>query len=344
MNLKKSLAIAAVVSLIVMAGWEWYARSQGYIAVIDDNKALWACNYAKARQAGKSDLLAIGSSRIHFDIQLDEWEAKTGTRPFMLASDGTSPTPVFKDLVENTTFNGTILIGVAPGLFFSEPLPNKFAWRRAKVRVDHFYKRTLADRANHSISLPLERTFAFLNASEEEWSDDIDLKSMLKRVEIGNRLDNNDLPFRNFGYVDGERNCRMFQKVVDDTAFANSIIRVWASHRGGPDTCYKDTVISLYANLVNRFEARGGKVIFLRCPVSGSNRERERKGFPRGQYWDQLLLETGCQGFHFEDYETLKDFTCPEESHLSYPGAQEFTKRLAEIMLTEGVISSKKSE
>ena len=36
----------------------------------------------------------------------------------MLSNDGTTPAPVFKDLVENTDYAGTILIGVSPDLFF----------------------------------------------------------------------------------------------------------------------------------------------------------------------------------------------------------------------------------
>ena len=46
--------------------------------------------------------------------------------------------------------------------------------------------------------------------------------------------------------------------------------------------------------------------------------------------------------YHFEDYEKLKNFDCPEWSHLSASDAAIFTTELAKIMQNDGALSNQK--
>jgi len=80
---------------------------------------------------------------------------------------------------------------------------------------------------------------------------------------------------------------------------------------------------------VEKLRARGGKIVFVRLPVSGGLKQLEDKITPRNQTWDPLLKLTNAPGIHFEDYPELATFTCPEWSHLSAGDSVEFTKRLA---------------
>ena len=105
----------------------------------------------------------LSESTITFDIQLDEWEKETGKRPIQLACVGSSPLPVFHDLVENTNFKGTILVGVTPGLFFSTTFPQARPWEWPQSRVDYYHRRTYAQRANHILSIPLQEFTCFGN-------------------------------------------------------------------------------------------------------------------------------------------------------------------------------------
>lgn len=336
------MGIAILLGIAILAVWEFYVRSQGYVSELDDNKALWAIQRAKVDKLSSEDVVLLGSSRVHYDIQLDEWEEETGVRPIMLASDGTTPTPIFKEIVEETDFKGTVIIGVAPGLFFSPP-GKGFMWDRPTKRLRHYYEQTYAQRANHYLSVPLERTFAFLNASEEEWADDIDLKTLVNSISIGNRLPEGRPPFNNFGFVDGDRNVTMFEKVKTDTAFANTVIKVWGyGWERRPDPIL-DPVVSYYKPLLATFKERGGNVIFVRCPSSGGNREREHKKIPRAENWDAFLAQTGEKGYHFEDYDTLRHFICPEESHLDSPDARIFTKEFVKILIEDKQITNRKA-
>lgn len=342
MNLKQTFLIAITLSFIALGSWEYHVRSEGYIAVIDDNKALWAENFSKVKKTSKNDVVFLGSSRVHFDIQLDDWEAETGVRPIMLANDGTTPTPVFLEIVNNTNFNGTIVVGITPPLFFTPNLPQLPFWERASVRIEHYHNGTYAEYLNYKISIPLENTFAFLNSAEEDWNDDIDLKTMLAQIKIGNRAANPMPPFYNFAKTDMNRNITMFEKTKQDTAFANTIKKVWYFYGSGAPPAVKEPMIELYNEMIPKFEARGGKVIFLRCPSSGGFRYGENKGIPRADFYDEFIKQTNSVGYHFEDYPELNKYICPEDSHLYTPDAKQFTTDLAKIMMNDGVITNSK--
>ena len=72
MNLKKSLIIAVTLSIVSLTAWELYWRSQGFRTDLDDNEALWAVQRERVEKATDKDILLMGSSRVLFDIQLDQ--------------------------------------------------------------------------------------------------------------------------------------------------------------------------------------------------------------------------------------------------------------------------------
>ena len=81
MQLKQSLIIAFTLFVLSISAWELYWRSQGKTANLDDNKDLWAVQRAKVDKATDKGVILTGSSRVLFDIQLNDWENETGIRP-----------------------------------------------------------------------------------------------------------------------------------------------------------------------------------------------------------------------------------------------------------------------
>jgi hypothetical protein len=82
------------------------------------------------------------------------------------------------------------------------------------------------------------------------------------------------------------------------------------------------------AKHVARIQARGGKVVFLRLPVTGPLAEREEQLAPRAATWDRLVRENKVPAIHFADHPELRAFDCPEWSHLSAEDSVEFTRHL----------------
>jgi hypothetical protein len=346
MKLKQTLILTVILSLISITVWELYWRSEGFTPGLEDDKHLWAKTRHKVEKATENDIVIIGSSRVLFDLQLDVWEQQTGIKPIQLSSVGTTPLPALKDIVENTDFAGTLIVGVTPGLFFSTTYPLAPPWQRMQNRVDFYHNRTYANQLNHFVAIPLENTFTFLAHGEEEWVDDLNLKNFISKVKIGQRLNAKQRPpFRRFSDITIDRNTRMKEKTVTDTAFANSIKTIWKFfifESGAPPPDKEKTTL-FFLEYAEKFTARGGNIILLRCPSDGFLRTLESKGLPRATFWDSLVLISNLNAYHFEDYEELTGFSLPEWSHLSGPDADVFTKRLVNILLEDNAIPTQKT-
>ena len=341
MNLKKSLLLALVFGIAALGAWEFYWRGQGYGPGLEDNKALWAVQRSRANYATENDVILLGDSRMLFDIQLDAFEKETGVRPIQLASAGTTPLPAFHDIVENTDFKGTVLISVHPIIFFFPTEETDFLWRRIKARIDHYQDRTYAQRLNHILDIPLQYAFTFLRADDEDWTDDLDLKTLLSNVRVGTRALSPYPPFYRFQDIALDRNVTMFDKVVQDTAFANSIIKAWTFE--GPEPMPapdKEGTMAFFLADLDKFRERGGKVVLIRFPSIGGLLGFEKEMFSRENFYEVIVEKAGVPSYHFEDYEALNQFYCPEWSHLSAADASTFTTELARILKKDKVINN----
>ncbi len=344
MHLKKSLLIAIALGIAAITAWELYWRSKGYQPGLEETKDLWAVQREKVENSGKKDVLLLGDSRLLFDIQLNDWERETGTRPIQLATPGTTPLPAFHDIVKNTDYSGNIVISVTPIVFFSTTNPHAEFWHRIQSRVDYYKKRTLANQLNHFLDIPLQQNLAFLANDEELWADDLDLKTLLRNIQVGDRLEGMKMPpFYRFQEIEIDRNLKMTERTATDTSFANTVKNVWGFYgqqaASGPPPD-KESVLSFFLSDLSEFKSRGGNVILVRCPSSGLLREVESKMMPRTEFYDILVEAADVPAYHFEDYEQLNQFYCPEWSHLSAQDASTFSTELARILIKDQVINN----
>ncbi len=345
MQLKTSLLLAFVLALLALVSWEVYLRSQGRVPDLSDDKNLWARERAKVDQLGREDVILTGSSRVLFDVQIYEWEKLTGRQPLQLASPGSSPLPIFRDLVRNTDFTGTIVVGVTEGLFFSTTFPEARPWSRPQTKVDHYRDRTYAQRLNFALSLPFQNNLALVSINEEEWSDDTNLKALLGRIQIGNRTGEEPFPpFNNFACADNNRNTRMSARTVNDTAFAGTVQRVWLAMGRSRRDPEKEATMAYFLEDAQKFKARGGNLILVRCPSSGMLAAGEAMGFPREAFWDELVSQSGARAYHYKDYDALSHFECPEWSHLSGPDADVFTREWVSILQQDNALITAKAQ
>lgn len=319
--------------LVVTFAWELRVRAWGYAPTLNDTSDLWA----ERRAAVKPDsLVVIGDSRALFDTDLDEIEKGLGQRPIQLALVGSCAFPVLDDLANDPSFHGTVICSLLPAIFFapygSPPVENSLkALRR-------FHTQTVAQRASHLLSIPLEENVAFLK------QDDLTLAMLLQQLPIPNRegaLVPPVLP-PYFSTLDRERRTRMFAGAEKSGPLQTRIQTGWIplfTPPPPPTFVPRDTFMAAMGEAmkkrfgdivgaVAKIHARGGKVVFVRYPFNGPLKELEDKLTPRAQIWDPLTKAAQAPGIYFEDYPELTGFTCPEWSHLSSADSVEFTKRL----------------
>ncbi|MEO6538814.1 MAG: hypothetical protein ABIT07_09970, partial [Ferruginibacter sp.] len=155
-----------------------------------------------------------------------------------------------------------------------------------------------------------------------------------------------------FNRITFDRQNIMTNKFLSDTFLQNQVKGLWDFYRNlnpplpppGPKLdsflisakAALDSILVVVKADVDKIQARGGQIIFVRTPSGGPFLMGEKMGFPREKYWDRLLAVTNRPGIYFEDYPAIAKFVCPEFSHLKQSDAIIFTKNLVEILKQKG--------
>lgn len=325
--------IVAIVLAVLATGWEVRCRAAGYQPSLDDTRDLWVENRRRVTPDG---VVIVGSSRGLFGLDLDEIEQGLGQRPVQLCLVGSCVYPILKSLADDTSFHGTVLCDLVPGLLMVPSMAPPY--HNSEAALERARTQTKAQRWSHFISLPLEYSFASLQ------QEDLTLSALLHGLPIPNRQRAQigpPLP-PDFYSIDADRRARMEERVLTDAALRDHIKHGWVplftpppKPHWIPDAAFGDFMQKLVegrfaamAAAVSAIRDRGGRVVFLRMPSSGDLRVVEDKLTPRAAIWERLLRESGAPGIDAEDHQELNNFDLPEWSHLSAKDSVEFTHRL----------------
>lgn len=330
----RGLTVVVVVIIIAATcAWEFYCRSIGYGPTLNDNEDLWTMTRQRVKP---ESVVIIGDSRAWFDLDLDELQKGLGKRPVQLAMAGSCAYPVLADLANDESFHGTIICSLTPRLFIAPP--GSPPMERSTKAVRRTHTQTPAQRVSQYLTMPLEEHIAFLK------QEDLTLDELLKRLPISNRpgaLVPPPLP-PYFRTLDRERRARMIERCAQPGELQTRIQHRWvrlftppppptyipreafmAKMKESTEARFHDTTAA-----VAKLRDRGGKLVFLRFPVTGDLKALEDRATPRSQIWDRVIKDTGAPGIYFEDFPELSGFNCPEWSHLSAGDSVEFSKRL----------------
>ena len=277
------MVVSVVMTLAVaVAAWEIYCRSLGYAPTLNDTGDLWA---EARRRVEPESLVIVGDSRALFDLDLDLLEQGLGQRPVQLAQPGSTAYPVLADLINEKSFHGTIICSVVPRLFFAPP--GSPPMNRSEKAVRRAHDQTYAQRASHHLGVYLEQWFAFMK------QEDLTLGALLERLPIPNRP-HAHVPPRlppYFASLDRERRARMVERCAQPGKLQERVKHGWIPLFTPPPPpsfippekfgkMMHEAVEKRFADtsaLVEKFQARGGKIVFVRLPVSGELKELERQ-------------------------------------------------------------------
>lgn len=321
--------LALLVAVLLMAGWETWVRSQGVTPGYRNSDGLWAEQRRRIDQGEGDATVIIGSSRALFDIQLGAWEKLDHHRPIQLALEGTSPVAVLEDLAEDVNFTGKLIVGVAPGLFFSgyEYRHDAFA---------NFRKETPAQWSGQRLSLLVEPWLAF-------YDFDFALPAMLRRLPLRNRDGVQvRMEVRKLSNMGRDRNSRLWDKLSYDLDYQALARRIWAQAwlplAQEPEPKRKHILeargkqIERAVAATHKLQARGVPVTFAQMPYAGHYAISEPDIAPRALTWDPLIAQSGAIGLHFQDHAEMQGYTLPEWSHMSGAEADRFTAALYSLI------------
>lgn len=331
--MRNALLLACAIVLLFIISWEIYLRSTGIGISYDDGPELWSDKRSMANLPQDRATVFIGSSRNKYDLDIPTWESLTGEKAIQLAFEGTSPMPILNHLANDNSFKGKLMIDVTEMLIFST---NPEDLRLAKKAIDYYKDITPAQKFSFQVNRVLESQFVFLER------DYYGIKPMLKRMPLPKRKGIMHEPYFpiDFGRIDFNRQDKMSQKFLKEKQIQDSVKNIWAffsrmaAEMPPPTQQSIDSIFLVIQKDVQKITARGGKVIFVRTPSSGTFLQIEQQVFPKEHFWNRILQMTGTPGIHFMDYKE-QQLICPEDSHLNPEDAIKYTRSLVKILETE---------
>ena len=204
---------------------------------------------------------------------------------------------------------------------------------RGKAFVDHYYDRTYAQAFNQKVYQYIDPHFSYLQ-------QELSLKNLVDRLPFPKRDSvRNPEIWPPMVTMDINRNVRMIPEMETDTVLQRIQKDIWFNP--DPKNRYKDSIdviMDYYVGLVEKFQSRGGRVAFIRAPITGYYLETEPRLFPREEYWDRLLNECNCTGYHYADHPATRQMDPPEWSHLNRADSDTYTRLLVEFLIEDNLL------
>ena len=316
----KLLVTAAIITAVLLVGWEVLARKMHHVP--GTYQTTHTFNWAKERN--KLDdpdhdirVVLVGSSRMLWAADLDILEGEFGTRPVQLSLPGSSPALFVEDIVNNTEFDGLMVVGLTPFLF------NRLdAGAYGQGALDSYQSNSASEWIGGRLHNALSEHVGFLDDAFslfellEHYTSWPDREGATNLHGQGWKLGN--------GYAD--RQVDMWPPVEIPGSFDNTQITNFWTVRGGlsrppppPEALVEMTedAIAFFSPLVDKFRQRGGEVVFIRMPSDGGYKEAELGVDYKANVLLPMMDGIGAPLINSMDHPELSsELNIPEWSHL----------------------------
>ncbi len=276
-------------------------------------------------------VLLLGSSRMLWAADLDILEHELGTRPLQLAIAGTGPALMLQGIVENTDFDGLVLIGVTPFLF--NRLDEGFFGGDA---LRWYEGASPSERSGHKIHSFLSAHLGFLD-------DGFKLFELIDHyTDLPDRDDVWDLNAGEWklGRHLADRQTDMWAPIEVEGSFDNEqILAFWmlglVREPESPERMEEmaQEAVEFFAPLSEELRARGGDIVFIRMPSRGKYLDHDLATRYRDFTWNPMAEGIDAVWINTMDYDDLSsELEIPEWSHLSRQSQDDFSRRIVPVL------------
>lgn len=324
MRILKAWLLTPALLLVGLVVNESLLRAAKHQPSLVSDADLFCSVYSQVQNLDQNDLVLLGASRMQTGFDLKTFhQSFPNRRALLLAQSGRGTSyPVFENIVENTDFKGIALIDETEGTLISQIIDQR-------PFVDHCHTSfSLNRKLNRDISTLLQRHFMFLNPQSSSlrlWGN------LVAQQELPEPFYTKTLPDR---------------QQLTDYARANphNLQALYNQRIEGAEQSLKRPFIRSeewlkqtehWKPLVEKFKARGGRVIFVRMPVSKDRWQLERQNTPVDRYWQKFIKLLQVDSIHFADYPELTGFKLPDTSHLDMRDRPAFTQSLLNHLTAE---------
>jgi len=321
--------VAAVLASVALGtAFELFWRGQGYGPTATDDMNLWSLHRARVvRPAPPMRVALLGASRIQYGLSpaaMRDEARKLGRDidPVMLAVNGHYPLAALRDLAEDDRFVGLAIVGI-DGRGFHR------AWRDMQQKYVHYYHHEFTPaRALHRRLLTPLQEHLLVARPDFAWV------TLLNRWQDGLGP-----PWKEYVTFTSDR--------AGATDYARSDLkairegRINDLRRHYPMFTPPTPEAWLAANRdiidwVGRINARGGKVVFYREPVSDEHFAMDEERFPRALMWDRMAQVMPAVMIDFQDHPELRIPT-PDTSHIDAADIDRHSRALVQVLRQRGV-------
>jgi hypothetical protein len=285
----------------------------------------------RAIQNSAGAVALIGSSRVHCD--LDPWVLKREFPDndfYQLGIDGSSALAMLENLAQDRTFCGHVLCE-----FSMVQFTTGIGKESIEQRYIRFFRRQpYVDFVGTWISESLSQHSVLLGVTDREFTSLVFAAVKTRtRSGTGNRGNSTQAAPKSGALAEAppaerERFSPLHRRGMDNSP----VIARWerlTRHRGSVDPSGSARQA---ASWVSAIRGRGGDVVFVRLPVSGSLKTIEDAVYPETERIVQLLEASKITVVDSTTEPTLKEFECADESHLDFDDAEQFSAALARIL------------
>lgn len=317
----KVWAVAILVALAFLFGWEWFWRSKGFRPSVNNDVGLWMS--ARDRVTGKrGEVVLTGTSRMQIGLDLNAFEQATGVRPVQLAMIDNEGITVLMDLCQDESFKGTVICEMVEDNLRAVDGLSLTTANDARRYIEEYRKQTFSSTLENRLRRLFQQSFVFRLPE-------------LSPSALYRSFRTHGMPEVPYTTVRADRS------IIADYARLNiEQVRARLNERiDSQDPLDQRLTVDEFlhdVDMINesiaRLKGRGGDVVFVHFPHSGKVWDYLNRRYPKEQYWDRFASRINARTIHFKDYPALAGFDCPDYAHLDYRDAEPFTKALVEIL------------
>lgn len=317
--------LAAAITVTGWLAFETYWRGQGYRPTVMDSMDLWSLYRARAVKAAPPLRVALlGASRIQYGLSPSVFRDEArNTDPIMLAVNGHYPLAALRDLAMDEKFKGVVVVGIdSRGM-------DKRVWEMQEKHVQQYRHDWSPSREVH------RRLLTYVQQRAIVGRPDFAAVTLIKRL-----FDHHGPPYKEYVTFERDRAGATDYRKSDIAAIRNARVadlRKYYPLYTPPTTEPWLLEMREVVRWVEKINARGGKVVIYREPVSGEHIELDEANFPRALYWDKLVAIMPALMIDFRDYPELNIDT-PDTSHIDIKDIDRHTRGLVRVLKLKGIL------
>ena len=316
---RKTWALALLLTLVVVGGWEWLMRDAGLGPEYADNRSLWISARHSLNQHGDNAIALLGASRLQYAVDVETMSEAFDRPVIQLAVEGTSALALLENLAADPRFHGTVIYSVAPAFALNSALPRVVAGKQREW-VQHYLGQSRSRRMEQAMRLYLQGKLAFR-------SPDAKLTRVTPTIAETGALPDKDQK-TTFSNRVLHKDYSKVTAEIDELG----MVQFYLENTVPFSLPEFEVVLNYLETLVQMLRAKGVDVFVLQLPSSAEVYMLESVLFPRERYWAVMEQRLDATFIHADDYPEMANFMSQDGSHIDSKRIVEFTNDLAGVL------------